>query len=135
MSVALTILIMLTIGVVDLGYGVFRQHVLSQATRQLARHAIVRGKLADRLEAWGPESVSTKASQSNAVTDFVAAKLVGWDLKEVAIEVEWLDGDNDVRRGDRLRVAMSAPYRPVLTHLFSQASIDLKASSTMSLAH
>lgn len=134
-AISLSVFVTLVLGMVDLGYGVFRQHVLSQSTRQLARQAIVRGQLADRLAVWGPEAISIKADESRAVTDFIGSKLVGWDLSDVNIEMSWLDGDNDVRAGNRVKVAMSAPYRPIMTHLFGNPSITLRASSTMAVAH
>jgi Flp pilus assembly protein TadG len=134
-ALSLAVFVTLILGMVDLGYGVFRQHVLSQATRQLARHAVVRGRLADRLTVWGPSPISVTADESGPVTEFIAAKLVGWELSDVKIELKWLDGDNDVLTGNRVKVAMSAPYRPIMTHIFGQPSITLSASSTMSVAH
>lgn len=135
MALALSVFVTLVLGFVDLGYGVFRQHVLSHATRQLARHAVVRGKLANPLDVWGPTEISVNADAGNAVTEFIAPKLVGWNLSEVNIRVVWIDGDNDVRYGNRVRVEMTAPYRPVMTFLFGSPSINLSASSTMTIAH
>jgi len=135
MAIALSVFITLILGVVDLGYGVFRQHVLSQAARQLARQAIVRGSLADELEAWGPTAISATADAGNSVTDYIAPKLIGWNLSEVRVDVAWIDGDHDVRDGNRVQVEMSAPYRPVMTFIFGNPSINLYASSTMTMAH
>ena len=135
MAIALSLFLTLTLGLVDMGYGVFRQHVLSYATRQLARQAIVRGKLADQLTVWGPEDIAVTADADHAVAQYIAPKLVGWRLEEVDIHVEWIDGDNDVRRSDRVCVQMTAPYRPVTTFLLGNPSIELAASSTMTIAH
>lgn len=135
MAIALSLFVTLILGFVDLGYGVFRQHVLSQAARQLARHAIVRGKLSDQLTVWGPAEISTTANAGNVVTEFIAPKLVGWNLSEVNVNVAWIDGDHDVRQGNRVRVELSAPYRPVMTFIFGNPSINLYSSSTMTVAH
>ena len=135
MAIALSLFISLMLGFVDLGYGVFRQHVLTQATRQLARHAIVRGELADRMTSWGPTRVSIMADSDHEVARYVAPKLVGWKLEEVDIDVQWPDGGNDVRRGDRIRVAVSAPYHPIMTFILGNPSFDLTAQTTMAMSH
>ena len=135
MALALSLFLALILGSVDLGYGVFRQHVLSQAARHLARHAIVRGQLADRLDAWGPDPISDTASSGHEVMQYIAPKLIGWDLDEVQVGVTWLDGDNDVRNGDRVHVEIRSPYRPIMTFIFGNPSIELSATSTMSIAH
>jgi len=134
-AIALSLFISLVLGMVDLGYGVFRQHVLSQATRQLARQAIVRGRLADRITSWGPEKISITADETHDVTEFIAPKLIGWNRDEVKIEIEWPDGNNDFREGNRVHVQMTAPYRPTLAFILGRLSMDLHASSTMYVAH
>jgi hypothetical protein len=131
----LSVFVTLMLGAVDLGYGVFRHHILAHAARQLTRQAIVHGALAERTGVWGPESISTKASQTGPIPDAIAASLVGWDLDEVEIQVEWMDAGNDARLGHRVRVAMTAPYRPIMTFIFGNPSITLTATSTMAVAH
>ena len=135
MAIALSVFVTLILGVVDLGYGVFRQHVLSHAARQLARQAVVRGKLSDKLPVWGPHEISVTADAGNPVAEFIAPNLVGWNLSEVNVQMKWIDGDHDVRRGSRVRVELTAPYRPVMTFIFGKPSIDLHSSSTMTIAH
>lgn len=135
MAFALSLFLTLILGFVDLGYGVFRQHVLSQAARQLARQAIVRGQLADRLTTWGPGAIAVSADEGHEAAEYIAPKLIGWNLSEVNLEVSWMDGGNDVRHDHRVHVELSAPYRPVMTFIFGQPSIALRASSTMSVAH
>lgn len=134
-AIALSLFVTLMLGAVDLGYGVFRQHVLTHATRQLARKAIVRGGLSDRLGSWGPDPISTSADGSNDIAEAASASLVGWELQDVEIHVEWLDLGNDVRFGHRVRVEMSAPHRPIMTFIFGNPTFDLTASSTMAIAH
>ena len=135
MALALSLFLTLILGFVDLGYGVFRQHVLSQAARQLARQAIVRGQLADRLSTWGPGQISMTANEVNEIGEFIAPKLVGWNLNEVKVDVIWIDDGNDARNGNRVFVEMTAPYRPIMTFIFGNPSFDLRATSTMFVAH
>lgn len=134
-AIALSLFVTLMLGAVDLGYGVFRQHVLTHATRKLARQAIVRGELSDRLGSWGAKTVTTKAHRQNDIAATAATSLVGWNLEEVQIKVEWIDGGSDIRYGHRVRVEMLAPYRPMMTFIFGNPEFDLSASSTMAIAH
>ncbi len=134
-AIALSLFVTLILGTVDLGYGLFRHHVLSHAARQLARKAIVHGALADRKGSWGPEAISMKASDGGPITSAVESTLVGWDLDEVEIEVHWIDGGNDVRYGNRIHVAMSASYRPIMTFILGNHQFNLTATSTMAVAH
>ncbi len=134
-ALALSVFVTLILGMVDLGYGVFRQHVLAHSTRQLARQAIVHGALAERMAVWGPDPISIRASQADEISASITSSLVGWNLEEVEIEMEWIDAGNDARQGHRIRVAMTAPYRPMMTFIFGNPSIQLSATSTMSIAH
>jgi Flp pilus assembly protein TadG len=134
-ALALSVFVTLILGMVDLGYGVFRQHVLAHSTRQLARQAIVHGALAERTAVWGPDPISIQASQGEEISASIASSLVGWNLEEVEIRMDWIDAGNDARQGHRIRVAMTAPYRPIMTFIFGSPSIQLSATSTMFIAH
>lgn len=134
-AIALSLFVTLMLGTVDLGYGVFRQHVLTHATRQLARKAIVRGALADRTNIWGPDPVAHTAGDGSEIAEAVASHLVGWKLDEVEIQLQWPDAGNDVRKGQRVQVTMTAPYRPTMTFIFGNPSVTLHSTSTMSIAH
>lgn len=134
-AIVLSVFITLVLGMVDLGYGVFKQHVLSQAARQLARKAVVRGQLAQRLNAWGPDEIDLTADSEHEVISSISNQLVGWKLNEVNVRVSWPDGGNDFRNGDRIHVDISAPFRPVMTFILGNPSINLRGTSTMHIAH
>ena len=134
-ALALAVFIVLVLGMVDLGYGLFRYHVLTQSVRQITRQAVVRGALSNRLAPWGPEIVEVKASDSNEVTELIASSLVGWELSEVDIKLEWIDGGNDPRQGHRVAATLNAPYRPMMTFIFGNPTIQFSASSTMQINH
>lgn len=135
-AIAISLFLTLVLGMVDLGYGVFKQHVLSQAARQIARKATVRGQLATRMdEVWGPEEIEMQADGENPVVEATAEKLIGWKLEEVHVHVTWPDGNNDARRSDRIKVELSAPYRPTLGFVVGNPNIVLRGSSTMYISH
>lgn len=126
-------LLLLTVGVIDLGVAVFRYHVLAEAARHGARSAIVRGKLATQLVPWGPSSVTAMASASGTpVVDKVQPMLIGCDLDQTEVTIEWPSGSNAV--GKQVRVTISSPYSPALSFI-GTGDITLSASSTMRIAH
>lgn len=135
MAIVMSVFISLVLGMLDLGYGVFKQHVLSQAARQLTRKAVVRGQLAQRLRAWGPEEIDMTADSEHEVISSISNQLVGWNLDEVNVRVSWPDGGNDSRDGDRVHVDISAPFRPTMTFIFGNPSLTLHGKSTMYVAH
>jgi hypothetical protein len=126
----------LTFGMLDLGRGVFRYHILSNAARQAARRAIVHGDKATVLGTWGKATVNCTADDTGQAIvgseeDGIQPMLVGCDLANTHITLQWIDGSNSA--GSRLRATITSPYEPVMT--FMLFPITLQASSTMQIAH
>jgi Flp pilus assembly protein TadG len=134
-AVALSLFVTLLLGTVDLGYGIFRYHVLAQSTRKIARHATVRGSLADQLGSWGPDRIATSADSNEDISQTIASSLVGWELPGVDIQVDWIDGGNEAEKGHRVRVHLSAPYQPMMTFILGSPVITLTSTSVMRIAH
>ena len=138
MSYCLMVFVTVTMGMMDLGVGVFRSHVLAQAARQGARRAVVHGELASQLGSWGPNTIDVTANATgipivNGVDDGIQDMLIGCDLDKSRVRVDWLDGDNKV--ASRVRVTVESPYKPVLTFILGSTEKTLSASSTMRIAH
>ena len=138
MSIILGTFLILTFGIIEFSIAVFRYHVVSQASRYAARQAIVHGELATALGSWGTATIDAKANAAGIpiiddAQNGIKDKLIGCDLAETNVKVEWLDGSNGFEKS--VRVTVTSPYQPVLFSLFPQASIDLTASSTMQIAH
>jgi len=133
MALILLLFLTLVLGMLDLGIGVFRYNLLAQAARQGARQAIVHGGLANRLGSWGPQSYSGRGDDSHPIAEVVRPWLTAFDPSEVGIQADWIDGGNDVDR--RVRIAVSAPYRPIMTFIFGNPTFTLRGTSTMPIAH
>jgi Flp pilus assembly protein TadG len=131
-ALVLTPLLMLALGLLDLGVGLFRFHVLSEATRQLARQASVHGQYASVLGHWGPASYSSTASATGSIAAAVRPYLVAIDSSTVSISVEWPDGSNQIEKA--VRVTLSNQFRPLITSWFGGA-VTLHAVSEMKIAH
>jgi Flp pilus assembly protein TadG len=135
MAIVLMVFLTLVLGMLDLGLGVFHYHVLGQAARQGARQAIVHGNLADRLGPWGPQGFTVTAEDASPLVAAIRPVLAGFDLSQVTIQAEWPDGGNDPSSDQRVRVTVSAPYRPIITFIFGNPTYTLQATSTMFIAH
>jgi hypothetical protein len=135
LAIVVMIFLTLVLGMLDLGIGVFRYNLLSQAVRQGTRQAIVHGGMADRLGPWGTATYSGTADDGSPIALAMQPSLVGLDPAQVTILAEWPDGGNEVSEHDRVRVTVSAPYQPIMTFIFGNPTFTLQASSTMAIAH
>jgi Flp pilus assembly protein TadG len=140
LAVVLLPFLVLTLGMIDLGLGVFRYHIVANAARQAARRAIVHGAQAVVLGPWGPTKINVTADATGTAIvdgnlagypDGIQPMLVGCDLAKTTITIEWLDASNAL--GKRVRATVASPYTPV-TLLFL-GSVTLHASSTLQIAH
>jgi hypothetical protein len=134
-AITLIAFLTLVLGTLDLGIGVLRHHMLAHATRHLARQAAVHGNLATELGTWGPGAYSGTAAGSGPIPATVAPLIYGVDPADVSIQVTWIDGGNDQRDDDRVRVVLSAPYRPIITFIFGNPTFTLSATSVTAIAH
>ncbi len=137
MSIVLGVFAVLTLGMLDLGIGVFRYHVLANAARHGVRRAIVHGEHA--MTSWGPGTIDVPATASGIPIigdgspnnrDGVQRLLVGCDLDKTRIVVEWPEGSNAFEK--QVRVTVTSPYEPIMLFL---TPVTLRASSTMQIAH
>jgi hypothetical protein len=137
-AIVLSVFLVLVLGMLDLGVGVFRHNTLSQAARHGARRAAVHGvKCLPGYEGgpWGTGKVGPVAASasSHPILAQIRPMLVGCDLDETQVEVEWPDASNDVEK--RVRVTVTTSYQPVLTSFFGADPVTLRAASTIPIAH
>ena len=127
--------LMLIMGLLDLGIGVYRYNLVCQAARQGARQAIVHGALApSQIGSWGPATYGpTPASGSNAIAVALQPYLTGIEPSTVTIKYQWLDGDNQF--GHRVQVTVTYSYKPMMTFIFGSPTYNLGTVSTMRIAH
>jgi Flp pilus assembly protein TadG len=138
MSIILMVFLVLTMGMLDLGVGVFRYHILAQATRYVARRAIVHGDMATALGTWGPTTIDVTASTNgvpaiDGTKDGVRPMLVGCDLPQTHVRIQWTKGTNSF--DSPVQVTVTAPYHPIMLFIFPNKTITLTASTKMQVAH
>lgn len=133
-AITTTVLVMLMLGMVDLGMGVFRNHVISEAARQGARQACVHGAQANVLGSWGPTTIGPIAGNSgDSRVAGMLPYLTGVDLSTTNVTFQWPDGNNNVE--SRVEVTVTTTWPPMLTSLFGASAYTLSASSTIQIAH
>jgi hypothetical protein len=162
-AVMLSVFLTLVFGMLDLGLAVFLRHVICEAARQGARIAAVHGYLAPTngyaMNAWGPKpmyssynngasaqflytnatgtppSYSVQADNtSDDLANSIRPYLPCLDPSTVTINIQWLDGNNDL--GNRVMVTVYINYNNLIPFIFgNNSTIKLIASSTMTIAH
>jgi hypothetical protein len=136
-ALVITAFLVLTLGAVDLGVLVLRQHILSEAARQGVRQAIVHGEGAPagwKGGPWGPASYGpVPATDSDAKAQALAPYLGGMDPAAVQVTITWPDGSNAV--GKRVQVTLATTWTPLVGFLFGNSSVTLTGSSQMRIAH
>jgi Flp pilus assembly protein TadG len=131
--ITLTVFLVLILGMIDLGLGLFRFIILTEAARQGARQAIVHGSNASSAQGtWGPTTYSQPATDTGAIAQAIKPYLTGLDPSQVTITVTWLDGGTS--EGNRVQVTVAYTYQPMTTFAIS-GTLPLSSSSTMPIAH
>jgi hypothetical protein len=135
LAMMLAAVLILTVGMIDVGIRRFREHILANAARQAARSCIVHGELATVLGIWGPTPINvTGDAAGSPIAQKLVPMLVGCDLAKTTITIEWIDGGNSV--GQRVRATVASPYTPCFPYSpLNWKSVTLTASSTLPIAH
>jgi len=124
-ALALPLLFLITLGLFDAGRAVWSSNILSGATREGARYAIVRG-----LSCEASGCPLTTAAATTAVTAEVLRASEG--IQETpAVTVIWADTDR--ASGTNVTVSATAPFIPIASRYFTGGAfqITLRASTTM----
>ena len=141
-ALVLPVVLVLILGMFDLGVGVLRFNTLSQAARQGARQAMVHG--ANAPAGWNggrwrpgvggtPNAIDEVSTASVPAVDAIRPFLVNCPPSQTRVRIEWLNSNDDV--GSSVRVTVTSQYQPLLTVVFGGSSIPLTSSSTMPIAH
>jgi hypothetical protein len=130
----LGLFLLLILGFIELALAVARYDMLSHAARHLARQTIVHGRLAPpHKTTWGPETLELTADDSAEPAECVRSQLGTMNPADVAIRLEWLDGDH--LDGSRIRATLTYDNRASIPWLSFLGSRRLEAASTMIIAH
>jgi len=132
-AIVLMVFLTLVFGMLEFGLAVFRSNIVSQAARQAARLAIVRGEYAEpELKAWGPTTYNSPATATDEIALAVRPYLAGLDLDRTNVQMEWIDGNHEVE--SRVRVTVTTQHDAFLTFMFTN-QWTFRGVSVMPIAH
>lgn len=143
-ALTVPILLLLCVGMLDIGWGVYYYNTLSNCAREGARFGIV---LTDPYykdtyylqSPWtvdgnkpdvGPYTASAYAGTTTIVGK-VAAQALAMDLSKMKVEIHVLPYGTQAHLRLPLTVTVEMPYRPLISNLLGSGTITLRASSMM----
>ena len=127
-ALILPILLILLVGLFDLGRAVMLSETLNAAVREGTRHAIVNGALAP--SPLGPATLITPPAADNSATTVIRRYATGIN-STITITMTWPDGNSN--RGSEVTVNATTPFTPILSQVFTGGglAVTLRAGSTM----
>ena len=128
MALMLPVLVLLLVGVFDLGRAVWLSNTLATAVREGSRYGVVHGALS--ASPTGPGSATyTAPDVDTAITSQVERYATG--VPNITVNASWPDGN--ANRGSRIVVSASFPFTPILAEAFvgNALHVTLRSSSTL----
>jgi Flp pilus assembly protein TadG len=128
MALMLPVLVLLLVGIFDLGRAVWLSNSLAMAVREGTRYGVVHGALS--ASPAGPGSASyTAPNVDTAIASSVQRYATG--IPDLTVQASWPDGN--ANRGSRIIVSASFPFTPILAQAFLGGAlrVTLQSSSTL----
>ena len=127
-ALVLPVLVILLVGVFDLGRAVMLSETLNNAVREGARHAIVNGTTSS--SPLGPATLTTPPAADNTATTVVRRHTIGIN-STVTIVMSWPDGN--ANKGSEVQIIATTPFTPILSQVFTGGGIavTLRSGTTM----
>jgi len=133
-AVVLSVLLTILFGMLDLALATMRQNTLTEASRFLARSAIVHGRLASPgLGSWGADTYMATAADASPQATLIKPLLASMDPAAVSMTLQWPDTDN--QPDHRVVATLSYSHQPIIPFIFGSRPINLSATSTMRISH
>ena len=118
----------------DLGLLLLDYNTLCEATRRLARAAIVHGQMAAPAQTvWGPAAVTGTAADGTDYATTLSKELATFNLSNVNYSIQWPAGTN--RPDDPVQVTVNYQYPPIIPYLLGSQTVPIQAVSNMSVQH
>jgi len=128
-ALVLPLLLLLIVGLFDVGRAVWLSNTLATAVREGSRYGVVHGALSG--SPTGPGSATYSPPDTDtAITAHVRSYAIGVP-SSLTVKSTWPDGN--ANRGSRIVVSASFPFTPILSQVFlgSGLGITLQSSSTL----
>jgi Flp pilus assembly protein TadG len=133
-AIVLSVFLLILLGMLDLGLLLLEYNTLCEATRRLARAAIVHGQMAAPAQTvWGPAAVSGTAADGTEYSTTLDKELATFNLSNVNYSIQWPAGTN--RPDDPVQVTVTYQYPPIIPFLLGSQTVPIQAVSNMSVQH
>jgi Flp pilus assembly protein TadG len=133
-AIVLSVFLLILFGMLDLGLLVLDYNTLSEASRRLARQAIVHGQMAaPAMTVWGPATVTGTAADGTDYATALSPELATFNLSNVTYSIEWPAGTN--RPDDPVQVTVTYQYPPIIPYLLGSATVPIRAVTNMAVQH
>jgi Flp pilus assembly protein TadG len=128
-ALVLPLLLLLIVGLFDLGRAVWLSNTLSTAVREGTRYGVVHGSLSG--SPTGPGSATYTAPDIDTAITAQVRSYANGVPGSLTVQSTWPDGN--ANRGSRIVVGASFPFVPVLAQAFlgGGLGITLRSSSTL----
>jgi len=142
-AIVLPVFLTLCLGMIDLGFAIFQNNAIGEASRQAARIASVHGAMASADgtgSTWGPAEYTGTGDSADPIPTAIrgAGALAGLNPANVTIDVQWPTGNNrapDNGVSDTVQVTVSTNWSPFVLYIFGNQTVPLSATSIMPIAH
>jgi Flp pilus assembly protein TadG len=129
-ALVLPVLLFVLFSMLDLGLAAVRYNALAEASRRIAREAILHGATAPTSSGmWGPATFAGTAADSSTIVAPVKNMLPTMIASDVNISVTWPDSDNSPR--DPVQVVVTYVHHPIVPAISVWGAITLKSTATM----
>lgn len=133
-AITLPVMLLVLFALLDLGLATMRYNSLAEASRRVAREAIIHGSLAPETSGtWGPDEYQGTAADSSVVVTSIQGLLPTMQESDVTVRITWLDGDNAPR--DRVQVETTYQHQPLIPGLAVWGPLDLHSVATMHIVN
>lgn len=130
----LPILLFMLFAFLDLGLAAIRQNALSDASRRIARQAIIHGGLnPNNATQWGPDPFMGTAATDSPVVATVKAAFPTMNMEDVEVQVSWPDGGN--LPGDHVLVTVGYRHEVLVPGMLFWGSLDLTSYTSMQIVN
>lgn len=130
----LPILLFMLFAFLDLGLAAIRQNALSDASRRIARQAIIHGALnPNNATQWGPEPFVGTAATDSPVVAAVKVAFPTMSIEDVEVHVSWPDGGN--LPGDHVSVTVAYRHEVLVPGMLFWGTLDLASHTSMQIVN
>ena len=129
-AITLPVMFFVLFAILDLGIAATRYNALAEASRAIARQAVLHGSLApDSAGSWGPAEYNGTMADSSPLVAPAHSMIPTMKDDDVSVRVTWPDNDNSPR--DRVQVEVGYQHEPLIPAICPWGTLDLRSVSTM----